>query len=133
MTRARNWPLLLLALYMVPVGVQATLLPGSFYDDFPVDRGWVAAAGGAYNEHLVRDVGVLFVALVIAAAWTGWRRVGDQAVAVAWLVQGLAHVAFHAAHLRGLGAVDQLGLLVSLAIVPVAAGAALFVTRAEPR
>ena len=128
-----RWCLGAIAVFMLPVGMQATLTPRSFFDDFPLGRSWVAADGALYNEHLVRDVGVLFVALVIAAAWTGWRRVGDQAVAVAWLVQGLAHVAFHAAHLRGLGAVDQLGLLVSLAIVPVAAGAALFVTRAEPR
>src|SRR5437879_910064 len=37
------------------VGVQAAFFPRSFYDDFPMGRGWVAM-DGRYNEHLVRDV-----------------------------------------------------------------------------
>ncbi len=66
---------MLIALFMLPVGVQAALFPRSFFEDFPLGRGWVAATGGPYNEHLVRDnVGVLFVALIVATAWTAWTR-----------------------------------------------------------
>ena len=41
------------------VGLWAAVAPQSFYDDFPgAGRHWVAV-DGPYNEHLVRDVGVL--------------------------------------------------------------------------
>ncbi len=115
---------MLIALFMFPVGLQAALLPRSFFDDFPLGRSWVARTGGPYNEHLVRDVGVLFLALVVATAWTAWTRRGDRAVAVAWIVQSTAHVAFHAAHLTHLSGGDQAGLLASLVIVVALAVAA---------
>ena len=44
------------------VGLQALFTPRSFYDDFPLGRGWVAM-DGPYNQHLVRDVGSLNLAL----------------------------------------------------------------------
>src|SRR4051794_22378518 len=53
------------------VGLWASLAPRSFYDDFPgAGRQWVAV-DGPYNEHLVRDVAVLELALlaVVVAAW----------------------------------------------------------------
>jgi len=37
----------------------------------------------AYNEHLVRDVGALFLALVIASLWTARNRAFVTPVAVA--------------------------------------------------
>ena len=46
------------------VGFQALFTPRSFYDDFPIGRGWVAM-DGPYNQHLVRDVGSLNLALVV--------------------------------------------------------------------
>jgi hypothetical protein len=32
-----------------------------------------------------------------------WTRAGDRAVAVAWIIQGVGHLGFHAAHLGGTG------------------------------
>lgn len=116
-----NWPLLVIAVFMAPVGIQAALWPRSFFDDFPIGRGWVVGAGGAYNEHLVRDVGVLFLALVLATVWTAVTRAGDRALAVAWIVQGVGHLAFHAAHLHDLGSADRVGLLASLVVIPLLA------------
>ena len=130
--RRPNWPLLLIAVFMLPVGIQAALFPRSFFEDFPLDRGWVAAAGGAYNEHLVRDVGVLFLALIVATAWTAWTRAGDRALAVAWIVQSVGHLAFHVAHLEHLSGGDRAGLLASLIIVVVLAVAAIVYPRGEP-
>ena len=52
----------LLALGNLGVGIQAAFTPRSFYDDFPLGRGWVAM-DGPYNQHLVRDVGSLNLAL----------------------------------------------------------------------
>ena len=37
-------------------GLYALLAPRSFFDSFPLGRGWVEALP-AYNEHLTRDVG----------------------------------------------------------------------------
>ncbi len=116
-----NWALALIAAFNLPVGVQAALFPRSFHDDFPVDRGWLAAASGAYDEHLVRDVGVLYLALVIVTAWTAWERHAERVVAVAWLMQGVAHFGFHATHLSGLAGVDRVALLASLVAVPLLA------------
>jgi len=114
-----NWALLVIAVFMGPVGIQAALFPRSFFDDFPGGRAWVAGAGGPYNEHLVRDVGVLFIALAIPTIWTALTRAGDRALATAWIVQGVGHLAFHAAHLHELGAADRVGLVVSLVAIPI--------------
>lgn len=114
-------PLLLLGLMFLPTALQATLAPRSFFDDFPLGRGWVAADGGAYNEHLVRDVGGLFLALVILSLVAWIRPSLCFPVGLAWLVQGLLHLVFHAGHLEGLEAVDSVGLVSSLVLVPVLA------------
>jgi len=60
----------LLLVNQVTVGAWATVAPRSFFDDFPLGRGWVASLP-PYNVHLVRDVGglslgfaVLFAALL---------------------------------------------------------------------
>jgi uncharacterized membrane protein len=131
MTRQRmqTFSLLLIAVGMLPVGLQATFAPRSFFDDFPLGRGWIAQEGGAYNEHLVRDVGVLFLALIIVTAWTALRQRPARPIAVAWLVQGVLHVAYHAHHLDGYKAVDKIGMIGSLALVPVLALVAFWAGR----
>lgn len=116
-----NWALALIAVFNLPVGLQAALFPRSFFDNFPAGRGWIAATDGAYDEHLVRDVGVLYLALVIVTAWTAFTRTAERAVAVAWFLQGVAHLGFHANHLDGLSRADSIGLVTSLAAVPVLA------------
>ena len=62
--------LALLALSAAFVGFWALLAPSSFYRSFPGLRlTWVAEAG-AYDEHLVRDIGALYLAQVTALALT---------------------------------------------------------------
>ena len=121
----------LIAVFMLPAGLQATLAPKSFFDGFPLGRGWIAHQGDAYNEHLVRDVGALFLALIVATAWTAWRGGPARPVAVAWLVQGVLHLVFHAGHLDGYDTVDKVGLIVSLITVPSLALVALWAGTAE--
>ncbi len=123
--RIQNLALFIIAIAMLPVGVQAAFAPKSFYNDFPLGRGWIATEGGAYNEHLVRDVGVLFLALCIVTIWTALRSRPARPVAVAWLVQGVLHVVYHADHLDGYKSIDKVGLISSLALVPVLALIAL--------
>ena len=87
--RVQRWSLALIGLFMLPTAIQATFAPESWFEDFPLGRGWVAAEGGVYDEHLVRDVGVLFLALIAVTAWSVWRREAMTIVAVAWLIQGV--------------------------------------------
>lgn len=59
--RMKRWALTLVAAFMLPTAIQAAFAPRSWFDDFPFGRGWVSA-GGTYDEHLVRDVGVHYLA-----------------------------------------------------------------------
>src|SRR4051812_5915601 len=83
------------------VGLWAALAPSSFFDDFPGGgRHWVAA-DGPFNEHLVRDVGSLQLALV-AVAVAALVRPGRyllQVLAGAELIYALPHFLYHLAHL----------------------------------
>lgn len=116
----------LIAVFMLPAGIEATFAPQSFFDDFPLGRGWISHTGDAYNEHLVRDVGALFLALIIVTVWTVWRRLPARPVAVAWLVFGTLHLTYHAQHVDGYDTVDKIGLIGSLVAVPVLALVALW-------
>jgi hypothetical protein len=126
----------LIAVSMLPAGLQAAFTPRSFFDDFPLGRGWIAHEGDAYNEHLVRDVGALFLALIIVTAVTLWRHRPARPVAAAWLVQGALHLIYHAGHLDGFDTIDKVGLVGSLVSVPVLALVALWAgwsSQGEPR
>lgn len=105
---------------LLAVGVWAQVFPRSFYDDFPMGRSWVSL-DGPYNEHLVRDVGGLNLALAlgtvaIAALGTALLlRLG----AVAVLLYSAPHLAYHATHLDPYGAADRISLVVTLSLVVV--------------
>ena len=120
-----------IAVLMLPAGLQAAFAPRSFFDDFPLGRGWISAGDAAYDEHLVRDVGGLFLALIVVTLWSAWRREAMTAVAMAWLVQGVLHLGYHVGHLDGLGGTDKVGLVVSLTLVPILALVALLATMSE--
>jgi hypothetical protein len=95
--------LLGLVLFGAYPGAWAVVAPRSFYDDFPgvLRSGWVAV-DGPFNEHLVRDVGAMFLALALlaaAAAVTGDRRTAGLAGA-AWLLFSALHAGYHLVHLH---------------------------------
>ena len=106
-----------LALVSLAVGVWATFGPRGFYDDFPGGgRVWVAA-DGPYNEHLVRDVGALNLALTVVTvvAAVTLARAAVVAAAVAWLVYSVPHLMYHARHLDVYDTGDQVATIVALA------------------
>lgn len=115
-----------IAASMAPVGLQAALAPRAFFEEFPSGRGGIAAEGVTYDEHLVGDVGLLFLALTVVTMWAAPRGEFVVPAAVAWLIQGVGHVAHHVGHLDGLRGVDRVGLVVSLVAIPTLAAAALF-------
>jgi len=111
------------------VGVWAALAPRSFFLDFPgFGHQWVAT-DGPYNEHLVRDVGELNLALatVTAAAALRLSRPLTLSAALAWLVYSVPHFAYHAFNLQVLSPDDRVPTLVSLAIPIVVAVVVLVV------
>ena len=117
------------------VGVWATFTPRSFYDDFPgLGRVWVAV-DGPWNEHLVRDVGQLNLALAVvslAAAWT-MTPLLVRVAAAAWLVNAIPHFVYHLRHLEAYDTFDQVGNVVSLGLLAVLPALVLVLSyRSEP-
>ena len=103
------------------VGFWAALAPHSFFDDFPgAGRHWVAV-DGPFNEHLVRDVGTLNLALaaVALAALLRSSRYLVQVLAGAELVYTLPHLLYLAAHLDlfGMPIRTLLGIILGWAVV----------------
>jgi hypothetical protein len=113
-----------LTLVSLSIGLWALLAPRSFYDGYPgLGRVWVGV-DGPYNEHLVRDVGALNLALavlLIAAAVTVTRAMVLTA-AIASLVWGLPHLVYHIANAGDLEAGDavaSIGGLALFAVLPI--------------
>jgi len=98
------------------VGLWAAIWPAAFYDAFPgLGRVWIAV-DGPFNEHLIRDVGALYLALAaasIAAAFTRGPESG-RVVGVAWTVFGLPHLIYHATQFGGMPLIDVIGNVVGL-------------------
>jgi hypothetical protein len=98
--RHRGWIAGILVVLGAPqglIGLWALLAPRGFYKNFGLGGdGWVSVLG-AYDEHLVRDVGSLFLALavlLIIAAVRGQRSLSAIA-AIVWLVFALPHLIYH--------------------------------------
>ena len=126
--------LVLMGVPSVVIGLWAGFAPRGFYDDFPGGgRSWVAP-DGPFNEHLVRDVGVLNLALAVvtiaAAVWL--TRPLVRATAWAWLVYSVPHLVYHVRHRGALDSTDQVSSLASLALVPLLAMAVLVIAHQRP-
>ena len=114
--------LALLALSAAFVGFWALLAPSSFYRSFPgLGFTWVSEAG-PYDEHLVRDVGALYLALLVVTVIALLRPavVRPWVAGLAWLVFGVPHLAFHAAHAGPGDAAELAGLAASVLLAAVA-------------
>jgi hypothetical protein len=122
----------LMAISSLGVGLQALFTPRSFYDDFPMGRGWVAM-DGPYNEHLVRDVGSLNLAIVVLvfAALVVSTRVLARTAAIVYLVNAVPHFGYHMRHItmNGMTAADRVGIAVSLGLAIVLPALVLLWTR----
>jgi len=98
----------LLAVAQGVTGAWALVAPQAFYDGFPVAGHAVVALLPPYNEHLVRDVGGLFlaVAVVLATAAVRADRASARLAAASGLVMAVPHTVFHALHLEHFPMVD---------------------------
>jgi hypothetical protein len=100
------------------IGLTAALLPRTFYDDFPFLASWVELLP-PYNEHLVTDVGGLYLGFAVLFAWAAWtlERTLVRAVCVAWLLTAALHLFFHAGHLDNFSTADAIAEIASLALL----------------
>jgi 2-alkyl-3-oxoalkanoate reductase len=92
-----------LALTGFLVGFWAQFAPRSFYDAFPGGGfAWVSL-DGPFNEHLVRDVGGLNLALALFAVISlGKPRVWASVFGLVSLVYQLPHVIYHVWHINSI-------------------------------
>jgi len=116
------------------VGAWAAFLPQEFYDSFPgLGLGPWVGVDGPFNEHLVRDVGALYLGLaaagIVAAASTGVAA--SRAVAVAWIVFSVPHLAYHLQHGEGLDGGNMVAQAISLSSTIVLAVPLLLPDRAR--
>ena len=126
--------LALLAFIGLQVGLWAAFAPQSFYDDFPgAGRIWVSV-DGPYNQHLVRDVGALNLALAVVAivALVTLNRAVVLAAGGAWLAYGLPHLIYHLRHLDPLDSADQVAVPLSLLLSVVVAAMVLWTAWRNP-
>jgi hypothetical protein len=117
--------LLALCAYCLFIGFTALVVPHTFYDDFPFLAHWVERLP-PYNEHLVSDVGGLYVGFAVITGIAAWRpeRLLVIASCAGFLTVSVPHLLFHVTHLDGFGAVDgafEIAALASLLIPPCVA------------
>ena len=117
---AARLALAILVLAVASVGLPATLAPHAFYEDFPFLAHWVDLLP-PYNQHLVTDVGGLYLGFTVAFAWAAWTLQPTlvRAVCTAWLLTAALHLGFHATHLDGFGTADAAAEIASLAFLLV--------------
>jgi hypothetical protein len=107
-----------LALTPALIGIWATAAPRGFFDDFPgAGHHWVSAVG-AYDEHLVRDVGALYLGslVLLGFAWAWLERRLVQAALVSYAVAALPHLIYHLTALDGFSAGDAVAEIAGLAL-----------------
>jgi hypothetical protein len=127
-----RYGLLTIAFLQLGVTLQALLAPKSFYEDFPLGRGWVQAYP-AYNDHLIYDYGAYtlgaLVALVIAAIWLDRRVV--QVATASWLVSATIHLVNHVVTVGRYSTGDAVANLTGLLLFVVIPGGLLLRSRNE--
>lgn len=131
----RLWTRILLGyltVVSVQIGVWALFAPRSFYDDFPgLGRAWVSI-DGPFNEHLIRDVGALNLALA-AMFIVAFIRLGRDLVTMAGvlaLVWGIPHAIYHLVNTDGFETSDLTVSLLGLCFFVLVGGGLIY---AAPR
>jgi hypothetical protein len=101
LSRLQKFSLGVIGALSLAVGMWAQFAPRSFYEDFPGwGQHWVSI-DGPFNEHLVRDVGGLNLAIAVlaGAALITKSSLMARVTGLAALVYGLPHAVYHSSHL----------------------------------
>lgn len=124
--------LALLCAYALALGALAAFAPHTFYDDFPFFSHWVELLP-PYNEHLVTDVGGLYLGFALLFGWAArsLERTLVRAACAAFLLTACLHLIFHASHLEGFGTADGIAEIAALAALLVPPAVAIWAVGAE--
>jgi len=116
------------------IGLYALFAPRSFYEDFPFGLNWVEVLP-AYNEHLTRDVGGLFLAtaVMLIAASIRLERRWVVISLVAFLAFSLPHTIWHSFNLEPYTAGNAIGNILTLAATVLLPLGVLFLISKESR
>jgi hypothetical protein len=130
----RRLALWFLALQAAFVGSWAALAPESWYQSFPgFGRHWLPVLG-LYNEHLARDVGTLYLGLMVLSVGAAFRA-GDsylvRLTGASWTVFNALHLIYHVDHLDMYAGFDWWANLISLVITLLAGVVLLSPAEAE--
>ncbi|MEU6611013.1 hypothetical protein ABZ922_39305 [Streptomyces shenzhenensis] len=106
--------------------VWAYFAPQTWYETFPgIGRGWLLRLG-PYNEHLVKDMAAMYMAILVVTA-AAWRLADSDryvmTVGAAWFVFSVFHLLYHLQHLSMYSSGERVaivGLLSSLMLISAA-------------
>ncbi|MEA2458409.1 MAG: hypothetical protein QOC95_1381 [Thermoleophilaceae bacterium] len=116
--RALRGGLAVLAVTPLLIGAWATVSPHGFFSSFPgFGRHWVSMVS-TYDEHLVRDVGALYLGLLVllALAWWWLDRRLVQAALAACVVAATPHLIYHLTALDGFSTGDAVAEIAGLTL-----------------
>lgn len=116
-TKPRRVILVLIATLAAYVGLWAAAFPRSFYDSFPgAGLTWIST-DGPFNEHLIRDVGALYLGFAAAsiAAAVSHAAAAGRVVGIGWTLFCAIHLAYHLVHLDG-SLLDRIGNVIGLGV-----------------
>jgi hypothetical protein len=134
-TTARRALLLALAITAVVVGTWAYFAPAHWHATFPgFGRHWLPVLG-PYNEHLVKDVGGMYLGLMALSLAAATRPADTFVVRIAgtaWTVFNVLHLTYHLQHLGMYQPSDQILNVIALSL-PTLAGAALLLPARTPK
>jgi hypothetical protein len=121
-----------LCAYCLFIGFVAVVAPRSFYDDFPFLAHWVDKLP-PYNEHLVTDVGGLYLGFAVVVGLAAWRLERGLVIAASagFLTVSVPHLLFHATNPGGFGELDAIAELTALASLLIPPLVALWAGRPE--
>jgi alkylhydroperoxidase family enzyme len=124
--------LLVLGLPQGVIGAWALFAPRSFYGKFPTGTGGWVHVLGAYDAHLVTDVGGLFIAfgVLMVLAAVSMKRSAVFGAAVAWTTFSTFHLIWHSFHLGPYGTADSIANIATLAWTVVGGLLILWLLRA---
>ena len=114
--------LIVLTVFGYFVGPWAYFAPLHWYNHFPgMGLSWVPVLG-PYNEHFVKDVGAMFLALATLSAGAFFylaNRTLILVTAVSWTIFNLLHLIYHATMMHMYGTRDAIlnGVILSAVLV----------------
>ncbi|WFB88473.1 MULTISPECIES: hypothetical protein [Streptomyces] len=102
--------------------IWAYFAPQTWYETFPgIGRGWLLRLG-PYNEHLVKDMASLYMAMLVVTAMA-LRYVNDnryvQTTGAAWLAFNVFHTLYHFQHLSMYSTGEKVAMMSLLSVLTV--------------